>query len=129
MAQNFLLGRGERLTKDVIVRSGGGPKDAPYSFGEARRRLTPMISETVQKIENLPDDACPNDRAIISLTLNPEYIAKSYFPFELMRDVGMEVVGSRPARVKPEKRSRNRPPVETISTQLFARATRSALRS
>lgn len=129
MAQNFLLGRGERLTKDVIVRSGGGPKEAPYSFGEARRRLTPMISETVQKIENLPDDACPNDRAIISLTLNPEYIAKSYFPFELMRDVGMEVVGSRPARVKPEKRSRNRPPVETISTQLFARATRSALRS
>lgn len=60
---------------------------------------------------------------------NPEYIAKSYFPHELMRDVGIEVIGSRPKRTVPERRSRGRDPVETITTELFARGRRSAIRS
>ncbi len=37
--KNYLLGKGERLTEDITVKSGGGPKDPPYSFGEARGRL------------------------------------------------------------------------------------------
>ena len=41
--QNFLLGKGERLTSDIVVKSGGGQKEAPYTFGEAQGRLTPMI--------------------------------------------------------------------------------------
>ena len=103
--QNFLLGRGERLTEDVTVRSGGGPKQAPYTFSEARTRLTPMLGQAVKEVDALPADACPRDQVVLSLTLNPEYIAKSYFPAELLRDVGVEVVGSRPKKVKPEKRS------------------------
>lgn len=127
--QNFLLGRGERLTKDVSVRGGGGPKQAPYSFVEAKDRLGPMLDSALYAIDKLPDDACPGDQAIIALTLNPEYIAKSYFPAALMLDVGVEVVGSRPKRVTPEKRSRSRTPEETLSTELFARGSRSALRT
>ena len=91
--QNFLLGRGERLTENVTVRSGGGPKLAPYTFDEARGRLTPMLGRAVRALDELPDDACPRDQAVLSITLNPEYIAKSYFPMELLRDVGMDVVG------------------------------------
>ena len=34
--RNFLLGKGERLTEDIVVRSGGAPKAAPYTFAEAR---------------------------------------------------------------------------------------------
>lgn len=126
--QNFLLGRGERLTEPVTVRSGGGPKQAPYTFGEARTRLTPMLTTAVGSLDELPDDACPHDEAILSLTLNPEYIAKSYFPMELLRDVGMDVVGSRPRKVTPQKRSRDRVPSETVTTELFARGSRSAFR-
>ena len=59
--QNFLLGRGERLTEDVTVRSGGGAKQAPYTFGEARTRLMPMLSQAVKEVDTLPDDACPRD--------------------------------------------------------------------
>lgn len=126
--QNFLLGRGERLTEDVSVRSGGGPKQAPYTFNEAKARLTPMLGAAVKAFDSLPDDTYPADQAVLSLVLNPEYIAKSYFPAELLRDVGIEVVGSRPRKVKPEKRSRDRAPEETLTTELFARGTRSALR-
>ncbi|ETD85433.1 S8 family peptidase [Rhodobacter capsulatus] len=126
--QNFLLGRGERLTEDVTVRSGGGAKQAPYTFFEARSRLTPMLGLAVKEVDALPADACPRDEAVLSLTLNPEYIAKSYFPADLLREVGIEVVGSRPKKVKPEKRSRDREPTETITTELFARGTRSAFR-
>lgn len=127
--KNFLLGRGERLTEDVTVRSGGGPKEAPYTFGEARKRLTPMLNDVVKYLDQLPDDACPRDQAVLTLTLNPEYIAKSYFPAELLREVGVEVVGSRPKKVKPEKRSRDREPNETVTTELFARGSRRALRA
>ena len=126
--QNFLLGRGERLTEDVTVRSGGGPKEAPYTFSEARTRLMPMLGRAVEEMDALPDDACPRDRAVLALTLNPEYIAKSYFPNDLLREVGIEIVGSRPQKVKPEKRSRGREPTETITTQLFARGPRGAFR-
>ena len=35
---------------------------------------------------------CPNDRAVAILTLNPEYIAKSYFPEKLFESVGLETV-------------------------------------
>lgn len=125
---NFLLGRGERLTDDVIVRGGGGPKQAPYSFTEAKGRLAPMLDEAVRIVDELPDDACPSDETILMLTLNPEYIAKTYFPAELLQDVGIEVVGSRPRKVTPEKRSRARAPEMTLTTELFTRGPRRAFR-
>jgi len=127
--QNFLLGKGERLTTDIVVKSGGGPKEAPYTFNEARDRLAPMVADTESKIAALPEEACPHDEAVISLTLNPEYIAKSYFPTELLRDVGIDVIGSRPKRVTPEKRSRGRETAETITTELFAMGLRSSIRA
>ena len=29
--QNFLLGKGERMTAEISMKSGGGPKQAPYT--------------------------------------------------------------------------------------------------
>jgi hypothetical protein len=43
--RNFLLAKGERLTKDVTVKTGGQPKEAPYTFAEARARLKPMLAD------------------------------------------------------------------------------------
>ena len=127
--QNFLLGKGERLTADINMQSGGGPKQAPYTFTEARGRLAPMLASTAAEIDDLPLKACPEDQAVISLTLNPEYIAKSYFPSELLHDVDIEVVGSRPRRATPQKRSRGREAVETLTTELFAKGRRSTIRA
>ncbi len=127
--QNFLLGKGERLTTDIVVKSGGGPKEEPYTIAEARDRLAPMVAGAAAAIDGLPGLACPKDEAVISLTLNPEYIAKSYYPENLLQNVGIEVVGSRPRLIVPEKRSRDRDPEAAFTTELFARGKRSSIRN
>ncbi|RCK41910.1 S8 family peptidase [Thalassospira xiamenensis] len=125
MKRNFLLGSGEKLTSEIMVKSSGGPKEPPYSFAEAKARLSPMATRAINAMYALPSKACPNDEAIVSFTLNPEYIAKSYFPSEILRDFGGELVGSRPKQITPEKRSRNRPVIPTLTTELFVKARRS----
>lgn len=127
--RNFLLGRGERLTSDVVIRSGGAEKIPPYSVGEAKKRLTPMIRTAVAALDAIPAAAAPGDKVIATLTLNPEYIAKSYFPSELLKAVGLEAVGSRPKLIKPEKKSRDRKPEDAVTTQLFVAGTRHAFRN
>lgn len=127
--RNFLLGKGERLVEDVAGIRGGGQKHHPYTFAEARTRLTPMLARVVRGIDQLPDAACPNDQAVAIVTLNPEYIAKSYFPDDLFKALGLEPVGSRPRRITPEKRSRQRSPQESLTTELFVMGPRSAFRA
>lgn len=127
--RNFLLGKGERLIEDVLVVRGGGTKHHPYTFQEARARIAPMLSRAVRGIDQLPAAACPDDRAVATITLNPEYIAKSYFPEKLLETLGLEPVGSRPRRIKPEKRSKGREPEETLTTELFVMGARSAFRT
>jgi len=127
--RNFLLGKGERLTAAVIIKGGGAEKVPAYTVGEARRRLTPMISRASEALDLLPADACPGDRAVASVTLNPEYIAKSFFPGELLTALGLEQVGSRPRRVTPEQRSKGRQPEEAMTTELFVAGSRAAFRS
>ena len=126
--ENFLLGKAERLVEDIIGARGGAPKQHPYTFLEARTRLTPMLDEVVLGIDQLPESACPDDQAVAMVTLNPEYIAKSYFPNKLFKILDFELVGSRPRRITPEKRSRGRQPEEAITTQLFVRGTRPSFR-
>ncbi|MFZ1923574.1 MAG: S8 family peptidase [Xanthobacteraceae bacterium] len=126
---NFLLGKGERLVESIDGVRGGGAKSHPYTFSEARERLAPMLARAVRGIELLPEAACPNGQAVATVTLNPEYIAKSYFPDNLLKSVGLEAVGSRPKRITPEKRSKDRQPEETITTELFVMGPRSAFRS
>ena len=127
--ENFLLGKGERLVEDIVSTRGGGPKQHPYTFLEARTRLTPMLNDVVLEIDQLPQTACPNDQAVAMITLNPEYIAKSYFPNRLFKTLDLEPVGSRPRRITPEKRSRDRQPEQAITTQLFVRGTRPSFRA
>lgn len=117
--RNFLLGKGERLTSDIVPSGRKMDKVAPYTFDEARTRLVPMLSAVASAIDALPAAACPNGEAVSSLILNPEYIAKSYYPNNLLRNYGLRAVGSRESRVTPEKRSKGRTPEEKITTELF----------
>ena len=123
---NFLLGKGERLTQDVVIRSGGGAKISPYTFQQARSRLGPMLDLAVAHIRELPDDACPLGQAVAAVVLNPEFIAKSYFPSELFRQTGLTPVGSKPRRIRPAQRSKGRPPEEALTTELFVMGSKQA---
>ena len=126
---NFLLGKGERLVEEISGVRGGADKFHPYTFPEAKSRLLPMLGSVVLDIDNLPAAACPNDRAVATVILNPEYIAKSYFPDKLLRSLDLELVGSRPRSVTPEKQSRDRKPTESITTELFVMGSRQSFRA
>lgn len=125
---NYLLGKGERLIKDIVGSTGGGPKEAVYTFSESKARLRPMLDAVVRTIAALPAEACPGDEAVAAFTLNPEYLAKSFFPADLLKSVGLVPVGSRPRRITPAKRSRGREPEEALTTQYFVMGRRSAFR-
>ena len=122
--QNFLLGYGERLTKPVRIEKGMEPSPPPYAFSEARARLVPQFLETVRTFQELPAAACPDNYAVALITLHPEYTAKSYFPGDLLREARLEAIGSRPARIQPEKWKKKREPEEAETTQLFVAARR-----
>lgn len=117
--RNFLLGKGERLAEDIRVGSAPVTKLSPYTFVEAKQRLAPMLKTVATEIDNLPADACPDDMAVATITMNPEYIAKSYFPSDLLRTVGLAPIGSRARTIKPEKKSGDREPEEAFTTELF----------
>lgn len=126
-ATNFLLGSGENLTSSVILPRGGKTPNPPYTFLEAKSRLTPQVQQAAADIAAIPSAACPHDYAVAIMTLHPEYIAKSYHPSRLLSTVGLEAVGSRPRTITPQKwrpksestNARRPPPDEAEGVDLF----------
>lgn len=125
--KNYLLGRGEQLTKPVVVPSGGGDKHPPYDFSTARGRLMPRVSSAAASLASLPSGACPNDEAVAALTLHPRYLAKSDFPNELLTAVGLRAVGSKARNIIPDEWGIKKPPEGAVpTTELFVAGKRSA---
>ncbi|HCL5273756.1 TPA: S8 family peptidase [Salmonella enterica] len=126
---NFLIGRGELLTYDVK-----GPRRPPmpkevYTLREAQERLIPQIEITSKSLDSLPNMACPNDFAIAKFTLNPSFIARSYYPVSFLREAGLSSVGSRTVRIKPEKWKKKAQVTESSTTEIFVAGKRNAFRS
>lgn len=121
---NFIIGYGERLASDLAAPISGGPKAHPYTFAEARKRLGPKVKTAVGELESLPPEVCPRDQAVALVTLHPTYLAKTYYPTELLRAYHLETVGSRPREISPEKWARKNPPVSAVTSELFVAGTR-----
>lgn len=125
---NFLIGRGELLTYEIKGPKRGGEKVEVYPFSVAKRRLEPKLSDTAVELDRLPSDACPRDFAVARLTLNPSYIAKSYFPSAFLDTFSLESVGSRTVRITPEKWTKKGTPQEYSTTEIFVAGTRDDFR-
>ncbi|NBV16494.1 S8 family peptidase [Janthinobacterium sp.] len=126
---NFLIGRGELLVRDIKGPKRFGDKAEVYPYSYAIQRLRPKLKDASQTLDSLPDDACPRDFGVALLTLNPGYIARSYFPVALLRAAGLESVGSRTVKVTPEAWTKKGEPAESSTTQLFVAGKRSVFRS
>lgn len=126
--RRFLLGYGERLAQEIPDVGRGGPKKHPYTFQAARDRLAPRIADVASVLETMPDAACPADQAVAALTLHPAYLAKSYFPDELLSAIGLRAVGSRARKVTPEKWQIVSPPESAITAEIFVAGPRSRFR-
>ena len=125
---NYLIGYGERLASDMAAPLGGAPKKHPYTFSEAHKRLTPRIHAAFDELSELPDEVCPGDQAVALVTLHPTYVAKSYYPAELLRTYRLETIGSRSRTVSPEKSTRKKPVESAVTSELFVAGTRAHFR-
>ena len=122
----FLIGNGESLITSVSQNSSGGDKAHPYDFENRVRTLSPVIERVLTEIDALPDAACPDDEAVVAITLHPSYLARSYHPSGMLRELGLRQVGSREESVDPLRSVRKTPITKT--TELFIAGPRPALR-
>ncbi len=120
MAQkNLLLGNGELLTQKIEVTTGGGPKQHPYTFSEARQRLLPKVSSMLKRMNSIPEQARARGEEVAKITLNPAYLAKSYFPSALLKNSGLRSVGSKEVVITPEKTARKSEPSQESTSCLY----------
>jgi hypothetical protein len=68
-AKNYLIGFGQRLSRPISLRTGGGETRYPWTFEEARQRLRPQWKKAEQGIAKLPKRACPGGQSVVSLVL------------------------------------------------------------
>ena len=100
----YLIGQGEKLSEEIARPPHGmGEKAHPYSFLKARQRLAPQWQSAAKAIEALPALACPGGEAALEVTLHPSYLAKTYYPAGLIRELGLRHLGSRAVHIIPEK--------------------------
>lgn len=123
----FLIGNGESLVSKITANTGSGEKAHPYEFEERVQTLTPVISSVLAEVDRLPKAACPGDEAVIAMTLHPSYLARSYHPSGLLRELGLRQVGSRETSIDPLRSVRKTPITKT--TELFIAGPRRALHS
>ena len=124
--RNYILGAGEQLVEIVLPPPRAPRESKPYTIAEARERLIPRAIETVRVLRNVPNTAMPDDEAVAALTLHPQFLSKSAFPADLLSEVGLRAVGSKPTRIKPEKVARVTEPREEASSTLFVAGKMSA---
>lgn len=116
---NYLLGSGERLASPVKISKGGGDKNPPYTFQQARERLSKRLTTAVRDFTLLPRDAKPNGQVVALLTMHPRYVSKSDYPLELLAEVGLRSVGSRSASIRPDAWGVEKHPESALSDQIF----------
>ncbi|WP_236443774.1 hypothetical protein [Pseudomonas syringae] len=124
---NFLIGRGELLTRDIKGPKRNPNKAVAYTLARARERLIGQAQSAAISLNALPSIACPNDFGVARVVLNPSYIARSYFPTDMLRATGLESIGSRRTRVTPESWTRTIEPHECSTTEIFVAGKRNVL--
>lgn len=126
MATRYLIGKGELLTYPIDPPPMKPNKVHPYTLQEAKAALLPQIEQTNSSLAELPQLACPDDLAVAKVLLHPSYVAKSFFPTELLRDAGLVSVGSKTVRITPRKHVQKNPPAQNDTTMLFIAGERTA---
>lgn len=126
---NFLIGRGELLTHDIKGSRRNIDKSEVYTLEQAQERLFGQVVDTATALDSLPKNACPHDFGVARFVLNPSYIARSFFPANLLRAAGLKSIGSRKVTIRPDGWKRKGEPRECSTTEIFVAGKRQAFRS
>lgn len=116
---NYLLGRAEKLVRKIDPPKMKPAKAHPYSFAESVKRVAPKMEVTAVALASIPQGACPSDEAVAMLTLHPSYLAKSYFPSNILDEANLRAVGSRYRTVSPDKWAKKNAPESALTAEIF----------
>jgi hypothetical protein len=126
--RNYLLGQGEKLAVNEVVKLGFGTGRDPYTFHEAKQTMIALARATTESLEQLPASACPRDEAVAALVLHPKYLSKSSYPTDLLRETGLRPIGSKAVTITPRKSHLKSRPVPGASAELFVAGPRQRFR-
>lgn len=131
--KNILIGYGETLVSPVTLAKGGGTKRYPYEFSTIKSKLSKKIQRVVEEVKAAAPATIPNGEAVVEMTLHPAFLAKSYFPKQLLSEFNLRHVGSKGRFVHPERSLRKDAPEEGEAAPVLfvagARASFEALNS
>ncbi len=99
--RNVLISNGRELIGQMSWPRGGGEKSHPYTIDDVRTVLHPQLQAIRAFADDTPPQFAPRGEVTAQVVLHPSYLAKTYFPAGLLRDVGLTILGSRPIRVRP----------------------------
>jgi hypothetical protein len=120
--RNVLIANGKELIGQLSWPRGGGKKWMPYGIQEARTVLHSQLVALGDAARQVPPLFAPRKEITARVTLHPVFLAKSYFPAALLREVGLTILGSRPERVAP-RTVREKDPKEAETVAIFASGT------
>ena len=89
-----ILANGEKLAREITKGKSGGPKKLPYTYEEAKKRLTNDINNISNEIKAHSELYLENE-LIINIRMAENFIAKSYIPNIFNKKESMEFVGAR----------------------------------
>lgn len=117
--KNYLIGRAEVLASLTPAPKMKFDREPLYSVAESRARLEPQLMNVCDELNKLPPELCPNDLSVTRMTLHPSFIAKGHFPKKILREMGVQSIGSTSSDIKPDRWTRVGEPEICPSTSLY----------
>lgn len=94
-----ILYNGQVYVKPITKTLGGGPKEMKYTYEQARDIVLDNIATTKGVLRAMPKESRMPNEVVISLIMQPEFSAKSYYPDSLFdldsEKFGLKEIGSR----------------------------------
>jgi hypothetical protein len=88
-----IIAHGELYATPITKRSGGGSKQIPHPYEEAKHKIIADIDRISKGIQEKQEVFL--EEKIVCVRMEPKFEAKSYVPTQLTTDSGMSIVGGR----------------------------------
>lgn len=97
------------------------PKKVPYKGDVARKRVLPMISSIIEGSRKLDKDTICDGSIVTKLILHPSFLAKSYYPKDILNRYDLKNIGSMEVWIQPEERvvEKQKKSEYIVSSQMF----------